>query len=79
MTTVETSRTDSQVGGLLGKPTSDLLLKVARGTGRSVDLVKIGPQKCTVGAALNSGLRIDEPGVGGIECLILRGEARKEG
>lgn len=58
---------------LLGKPTTRLRLKVSKGSRHRGQVVDIRRQKCTVGSAEDCSLRLLEPGIAPVECLILRG------
>jgi hypothetical protein len=75
MTIVLTKGTESKAYGLLGQPARDLRLRISRDNGQAAETIEIGAPTWTVGAARSCGLRVDEPGVAPVECLIVRGEA----
>ncbi|MBI2481893.1 MAG: hypothetical protein HYV60_25570, partial [Planctomycetia bacterium] len=83
MSIVETQETDCreatysvpkgvrQTSSLLGRAGCGMRLKVSRDA--SSDVVELASRKCRVGSAPSCDVRVNEPGIAPIECLIFHG------
>jgi hypothetical protein len=60
--------------GLLGTPPSGFKLRLA-GPHRESRILDVQPSKCTIGAAADCTIRLDDTGLYPLHCLILRGAA----
>ena len=59
--------------GLLGFVGRGMRLKVSRETSASSDIVELASRRCLVGSAPSCDVRVNEPGIAPIECLIFQG------
>lgn len=57
---------------LLGPPAGELVLRIARGNG-STSQLRLAAAKCTIGSSRHCTLRLVQPYVKPVHCLILRG------
>ena len=62
-----------RVQSLLGSVGRGMRLKVTHDESPSSDIVELPARKCFVGSAPICDVRVDEPGVADIECLIVHG------
>lgn len=75
---VDTSATSAAQGvreatSLLGFVSRGMRLKVSRDASASSDIVELASRRCLVGSAPSCDVRVNEPGIAPIECLILHG------
>jgi hypothetical protein len=71
---ITASTTPSSRSHLLGEPVGDLVFKM-RGGEHHGRIVRLRSLKCTIGSSADCTLRLCAPGVRGLHCLVIRGEA----
>ncbi|MBC8353263.1 MAG: hypothetical protein H8E66_14795 [Planctomycetes bacterium] len=64
-------------GSLLGSVARGMRLQVSDGESGNSEIIEVRSRSCLVGAAPNCDVRVDQPGVAAIECLILHGAKNK--
>lgn len=64
---------DRGLSSLLGPTERGMRVKVSREEFSRSDIVEIASRRCAVGSALSCDVRINEPGVAPVECLIFHG------
>ena len=63
----------SESTSLLGPVGPGMRLKISRDKPRASDIVELASRRCLVGSAPSCDVRVDEPGVAPITCLIFHG------